>query len=70
MPDAASTEKKRLNFDIPASLHRSLKIMAAEEGMSLKDLVLSALEARAHNRRTVHHDEPKVTARKSPSRAE
>ena len=37
-------DKKRLNVDIPAQLHRRLKMKAAEEGVSLQQLVIHVLE--------------------------
>ena len=35
---------KRLNVDIPAQLHSSLKIMAVAEGISMQKLVMQVLE--------------------------
>ena len=32
-----------INYDIPDELHRALKVRAAEEGVSLKDLLIRLL---------------------------
>jgi predicted HicB family RNase H-like nuclease len=40
---AAQEETKRLNLEIPASLHKTMKKRAAEEGRSVKDMVLQAI---------------------------
>lgn len=37
---------KQLRFEIPDALHRRLKSRAADEGITLKALVLDALEKR------------------------
>lgn len=34
----------RINYEIPDSLHRRLKITAAERGLTLKDLIIELLE--------------------------
>jgi plasmid stability protein len=33
-----------INYEIPDDLHRQLKIRAAEEGVTLKDLIVRYLE--------------------------
>lgn len=40
---AAQEETKRLNLEIPASLHKTMKKRAADEGRSVKDMVLQAV---------------------------
>jgi hypothetical protein len=40
----APVKMKRLNVDIPEALHRSLKVEAAAQGMSLQRLVTSLLD--------------------------
>lgn len=37
-------ERKRINFDVSEEEHRQLKILAAKEGKSIKELLLEALE--------------------------
>jgi hypothetical protein len=37
-------EKSRINFDIPAPLHRELKIQAIHLGVSVRELATKALE--------------------------
>lgn len=34
-----------INYEIPADLHRALKIRAAEEGVTLKELIIRLLMA-------------------------
>lgn len=34
-----------VNYEIPDDLHRLLKLKAADEGKTLKDVILEALEA-------------------------
>ena len=41
---AAAEETAQLHCQIPASLHRRLRILAVTEGASMKDLVVSAIE--------------------------
>ncbi|MDV2998207.1 MAG: hypothetical protein N4J56_007912 [Chroococcidiopsis sp. SAG 2025] len=40
---AAQEETKRLNLEIPASLHKTMKKRAADEERSVKDMVLQAV---------------------------
>ena len=40
---AAAEETAQLHCEIPASLHRRLRIMAVEENTTMKDLVVSAI---------------------------
>lgn len=40
---ASKEETKRLNADIPVSLHNQVKIRAVEEGRNIVDLVVDAL---------------------------
>lgn len=45
LKEAAGQEKtKRLNGNIPESLHRRVSIRAAEEGRSITSLMIDALE--------------------------
>lgn len=37
-------ERKRINFDVSEEEHRQLKILAAREGKSIKELLLETLE--------------------------
>ena len=37
-------ERKRINFDVSEEEHRQLKILAAKEGKTVKELLLEALE--------------------------
>ena len=37
-------ERKRINFDVSKEEHRQLKILAAKEGKTIKELLLEALE--------------------------
>lgn len=37
-------EKRRINFDVSEEEHRKLKAKAAEQGMSIKDAILLALD--------------------------
>ncbi len=37
-------ERKRINFDVSEEEHRQLKILAAREGKTIKELLLEALE--------------------------
>lgn len=37
-------ERKRINFDVSEEEHRQLKILAAKEGKTIKELLLEALE--------------------------
>ena len=39
-----------INYELPAELHRQLKIRAAEEGVTLKDLIVRYLEEGPHGR--------------------
>ena len=41
---AAAEETAQLHCEIPASLHRRLRILAIEENTTMKDLVVSAVE--------------------------
>jgi len=34
-----------INYEIPEELHRALKIQAAQEGVTLKDLIIRILSA-------------------------
>ncbi len=34
-----------INYEIPSDLHRALKVRAAQEGISLKDLIIRLLSA-------------------------
>lgn len=43
LEEATKEETKRLNLDIPISLHSQLKIRAVQEGTSMKELVMKAL---------------------------
>ena len=40
---AAAEETAQLHCEIPASLHRRLRILAIEENTTMKDLVVSAV---------------------------
>ena len=40
---ANSEEVKRLNVNVPISLHRRLKVKAAKEGKTMSDFVLFAI---------------------------
>lgn len=40
---AAAEETAQLHCEIPASLHRRLRIMAVEDNTTMKDLVVSAI---------------------------
>ena len=40
----AAEETAQLHCEIPASLHRRLRILAVEENTSMKDLVVAAVE--------------------------
>jgi len=40
----AKEETRRLNADIPVSLHRKLKIRATEEGRTITELLIELLE--------------------------
>jgi predicted HicB family RNase H-like nuclease len=40
---ASKEDTKRLNAEIPASLHSKIKIRAVEEGKNIVDLVINAL---------------------------
>lgn len=42
--EAQKQEVKRLNLDIPVNLHRQLKSKAAAEGMTMREVVQSAIE--------------------------
>lgn len=44
LDEATKEETKRLNLDVPISLHSQLKVQAAQEGRSMKELVMSALD--------------------------
>lgn len=37
-------DRKRINFDVSEEEHRQLKILAAKEGKTIKELLLEALE--------------------------
>lgn len=37
-------KRKRINFDVSEEEHRQLKILAAREGKTIKELLLEALE--------------------------
>lgn len=37
-------ERKRVNFDVTEEEHRQLKMLAAKEGKTVKELLLEALE--------------------------
>ena len=41
---AAAEETAQLHCEIPASLHRRLRILAIEENTTMKDLVVSAIQ--------------------------
>ena len=41
---AAAEETAQLHCEIPASLHKRLRILAIEENTTMKDLVVSAVE--------------------------
>ena len=41
---AAAEETAQLHCEIPASLHRRLRILAIEENTTMKDLVVSAVQ--------------------------
>ena len=41
---AAAEETAQLHCEIPASLHRRLRILAVNEDTTMKDLVVSAIE--------------------------
>ena len=43
LSDVAKEETKRLNANIPISLHTKIKIRAAEEGRDMTELVIDAL---------------------------
>jgi len=46
MSDIANSEKmKRVNFDLPEALHTRLKIYAAAQGKSIKDVLTEFVEA-------------------------
>ena len=44
LEEAIKEETKRLNLDVPTSLHSQLKIQAAQEGTSMRELVMKALD--------------------------
>lgn len=37
---------KKLTIEVPDEIHRSLKIEAAEKGISIKEIIISCLEGR------------------------
>jgi hypothetical protein len=37
-------ERKRVNFDVTEEEHRQIKVLAAKEGKTVKELLLDALE--------------------------
>ena len=41
---AAAEETAQLHCEVPASLHKRLRILAIEENTTMKDLVVSAVE--------------------------
>ena len=41
---AAAEETAQLHCEIPASLHRRLRILAIEENTTMKDMVVSAIQ--------------------------
>jgi plasmid stability protein len=46
MGDIAGSEKmKRVNFDLPEALHTKLKMHAAAQGKSIKDIMTDFVEA-------------------------
>jgi hypothetical protein len=40
----------RITVDIPASVHRELKILAATEGTTMREIILESLDRRLHPR--------------------
>lgn len=36
---------KRVNFEVPESLHRKLKLLAAREGLSIRDYLTAFIQA-------------------------
>ena len=49
LEEAIKEETKRLNLDIPTSLHSQLKIQAVQEGTSMKAVVMKAINAYLSN---------------------
>ena len=45
LQDVVQEETTRLNIDLPLSLHRQVKIRAAEEGGTMTGIVAQALDA-------------------------
>lgn len=42
--NGGEVEKKRINFEVSAEQHRQLKTRAAQEGKTIKEIVLDALK--------------------------
>ena len=43
MKEASAEPSKRLNIQVPQSLHTRIKTYAAEQGMTIQDLVIGAV---------------------------
>ncbi len=43
LKDAVAEPLKRLNIQVPQSLHARIKVYAAEQGMTIQDLVIGAV---------------------------